>query len=50
MGNREDFLDKIKKINKISLSDKKKLIINMKKISINYSQLRFAKKFIKLLN
>jgi len=50
MGNREDFLDKIKKIDKISVSDKKKLIINMKKISINYSQLRFAKKFIKLLN
>ena len=50
LGNKKDFFNKLKKINSYEASEKKKLLINMKKIAINYSQLRFAKKFLKLIN
>ncbi len=50
LGNKEDFFNKLKKINSYEASEKKKLLINMKKIAVNYSQLRFAKKFLKLIN
>jgi len=50
LGNEIDFLEKIKKINNLNEIEKKKLLINMKKIIPNYTKFRFAKNFAKIIN
>ena len=50
LGNEIDFLEKIKKINNLNEIEKNKLLINMKKIIMNYTKFRFAKNFAKIIN
>ena len=50
LGNEIDFLEKIKKINNLNEIEKNKLLINMKKIILNYTKFRFAKNFAKIIN
>ncbi|MDA9898681.1 glycosyltransferase [Candidatus Pelagibacter ubique] len=50
LGNEVDFIEKMKKISNLNSITKYKLLRNMKKTILNYTEFRFAKNFAKIIN
>lgn len=50
LGNQIDFIKKYRKFINLEVDEKKKLTLNMKKTVSYYSQIKFCKKFLKILS
>ena len=50
LGNKDDFISKLKLYQETSIEEKRRLSLNMKKKVLNYTQLRFYNNFSKIIN